>query len=74
MDAEVFDIKPKTTFTKIKNHLKENKMAYIMGGIAIGVFALMQNQRRNFEEFLAEKGIDKLEFYIPEYYEELKNK
>lgn len=73
MDAEVFDIKPKTTFTKIKNHLKENKMGYVMTGVAIGVFALMQNQRRNFEEFLEEKGIDKLEFYIPEYYNELKN-
>lgn len=74
MDAEVIDIKPQTSFTKIKNHLKKNKMAYVMSGVAIGVFALMQNQRRNFEQFLEEKGIDKLEFYIPEYYDELKNK
>jgi hypothetical protein len=51
-----------TRFSKIKNHLRENGMAYLMTGVAIGIFALMQRQRHSFEGFLTEKGIDVNEF------------
>lgn len=64
------DLDAETIPSKIKNHLIKNKMAYIMGGVALGIFALMQNQRIRFEQFLEDKGIDQNEFYLsPEDYE-----
>jgi hypothetical protein len=64
------DLDVETIPSKIKNHLRKNKGTYIMGGVALGIFALMQNQRVHFEQFLEDKGIDKLEFYLsPEDYQ-----
>lgn len=66
-------IDAETRFSKIKNHLRENKMTYVMTGVAIGIFALMQRQRHSFEGFLTEKGIDVNEFrFSPEDYKFLK--
>lgn len=64
--------KAKAAFINVKNHLKENQAAYVMGGIAVCAIALQQRNRIMFERFLVEKGLDPLEFYNPEHYEELK--
>jgi hypothetical protein len=66
------DIKtaPKKTLTTVKNHLKNNKVAYAAGVVAVMAIALQQKNRRDFNEFLTEKGIDLDEYYCQEYYEE----
>lgn len=55
----------------IKNHIVAHKGAYAMGLVAVSAIALQQRNRKVFNEFLEEKGIDPMEFYCPEYYEEL---
>jgi hypothetical protein len=55
----------------LKNHLIRNRHAYAIGAVAGLAVALQQRNRREFDAFLMEKGIDKLEFYNPEYYAEL---
>lgn len=61
----------KSTPTKIKNHVKRNRVSYALGGALIGVVALQQKNVRDFYKFLAEKGIDPTEFFCPEALEEL---
>ncbi len=56
-----------------KNNVAHHKAAYTFGALAIGVLVVQQKQRKWFYEFLEEKGIDPMEFYCPEYYEELQN-
>jgi len=62
--------KSKQILTKVKNHVAANKAAYVMGGVAVTTFALMQRSHRQFNEFLTDKGIDPDEYWCPEYYEE----
>lgn len=59
---------------RIKNHVKHNKMAYAMGTVATLAIVLQQANVKSFNRFLTEKGIDPMEYYCPEYYEELKTK
>lgn len=71
MEAEVFHMPLawRMRLRKVKDHLNRQKGTYIAGAIAVGIFALMQNQRRNFEGFLQEKGLDANEMYMgPELY------
>lgn len=62
--------KAKQALIKARNHVAENKGAYILGAVAIAAIALQQYNRTQFNEFLTEKGIDLDEYYCPEYYEE----
>jgi hypothetical protein len=57
-------------FRKIREHIKANRAAYIMGAVAISAIALQQHNRIQFNKFLVSKGIDLDEYYIPEYYYE----
>jgi hypothetical protein len=54
-----------------KNHFATHKAAYAMGLVAVSAIALQQSNRKAFYAFLEEKDIDPMEFYCPEYYEEL---
>lgn len=68
-----FDMKDniKKALDNTKNHLKRQKAAYAVGVVAIAAIALQQKNRKDFYAFLEERGIDPMEFYFPEYYEEL---
>jgi len=59
------------TAVSFKNHVKRNKVAYLMTMVAAGAIALQQSNVKAFYAFLEEKGIDPIEFYSPEYWEEL---
>lgn len=63
--------KVKETALKVKNHVKENKVAYVMTGVAIGVVVIQQAAVRSWMEFLDEKGINRLEFTNPEMFAEM---
>lgn len=55
---------------RIKYHVTTHKFAYVASVAAIAAAALQQRNIRQFNEFLDEKGIDKDEFYNPEFYAE----
>lgn len=61
----------KSTAVKAKNHVKNNKGAYTLAVIAAMAIRLQHRNLKDFYEFLEEKGIDPMEFYNSEYYEEL---
>lgn len=63
----------KKMVTTIKNHVAQNKFGYCMTLVAIGAIALQQQNVKDFYKFLEEKDIDPIEFYSPEYWEELIN-
>lgn len=56
--------------SKIKNHVVSHKAAYVAGAVAIAAIALQQRNRKLFDEFLDEKGIDRDEYYNPELFAE----
>jgi hypothetical protein len=56
-----------------KNHVVNHKFEYAMAAVAIAAIALQQKNLRDMYAFLEEKGIDKMEFLNPEWYEELSN-
>jgi hypothetical protein len=60
----------KETALKVKNHIVTNKGAYALAAVAVAAIALQQSNRKAFEKFMIEKGIDPDEYYCPEYYEE----
>ncbi len=64
--------KLKSALNKAKDVVKNNKAALAAGFVAIGAIALQQRNRKEFDAFLDEKGIDRDEYYNPEYYEEKK--
>jgi hypothetical protein len=64
---------PKQVALKIKNHVETNKVAYVMGAVAVAAIALQQRNRIEFDKFLTSKGIDLEEYYCPEAYEEKQN-
>ena len=57
--------------SKIVNHVASHKAAYVAGAIAIAAVALQQRNRKDFDAFMISKGIDPLEYYCPEEFEEL---
>lgn len=61
----------KKTALSVKNHVAQNKFGYCMTVVAAGAIALQQSNRKVFYDFLIEKGINPMEFYCPEYWEEL---
>jgi hypothetical protein len=61
----------KATALKIKNHVVRHRVSYVVGGIASAAIVLQQRNRKAFEGFLVEKGIDPMEFYFPESVQEL---
>lgn len=63
----------KSAASKMKNHVVANKGAYIMGAVAVTAIALLECHRKGFESFLIEKGIDPLEYFVPEEFAELNN-
>lgn len=63
--------KIKATAVRVKDHVVRNKVAYGLGVVTVAVVALQQSNRKAFYKFLEEKGIDPMEFYCPEYFEEL---
>jgi hypothetical protein len=56
---------------KVKEHIGRNKVAYACGTVAITAVVALQVERKAYEKFLTEKGIDLTEFYNPEYFKEL---
>lgn len=56
-----------------KNHVARNKVAYAASTVAVMAIALQQTNRNAFYAFLEEKGIDPMEYYCPEAYEEKMN-
>lgn len=56
---------------KIKNHIGRNKVAYAMGAVAILAIALQQSNVNAFRKFLAEKGINEMEYFNPEMFAEI---
>jgi hypothetical protein len=61
--------KVKEVAIKVKNHVKRNKVAYALGGVAAAAIALQQSNRKAFVEFLKEKGINPDEYFAPDYLE-----
>ena len=57
---------------QFKDHVKRNKVAYILGGIAVSAITFYELQQRQMAKFLEEKGIDPMEYFYPEIYEETK--
>lgn len=62
--------KAKSALVKTKNHVKKNKVAYVLGAVAVVAIALQQSNNKAFYEFLESKGIDPSEYYCPEFYAE----
>lgn len=61
----------KTKAVSAKNHISKHRFKYgVATGFAAGLY-LMHRSREQLEEFLAEKGIDPMEYYNPEYFAEL---
>lgn len=56
----------KSVPSNVKNHVHRNRGKYAFAAGAITVFALHRTAVKQWDQFLAEKGIDPLEFYCPE--------
>lgn len=56
-----------------KNHVSRNKFAYSALTVAALAIWLQQHNVREFYKFLESRGIDPMEYYCPEYFEELQN-
>lgn len=63
--------KIKNAAVRVKDHVKRNKVAYSLGVVTVTVVALQQANRVAFYKFLESKGIDPMEYYCPEMFEEL---
>jgi hypothetical protein len=63
--------KVKSVALKAKNNVTSHKAAYVLGAVAIAAIALQQYNKKMFDEFLTEKGIDLMEYYNPEMLAEL---
>jgi len=56
---------------RIKNHVKNHRVAYAVG-TTLALSAVVNVRRTTaFYEFLESKSIDPMEFYCPEWYQEL---
>jgi hypothetical protein len=57
----------------VMNHVNTHRGLYVGVTVFTIMVALQYRASQQWSEFLVEKGIDPMEFFIPEYYEELKN-
>jgi hypothetical protein len=55
---------------KVKDHVNAHRGIYAACTLALVAIALQQSNRKAFEQFLIEKGIDPMEYYCPEYFHE----
>ncbi len=61
----------KSKAVSVKNHVDRNRGKYAVL-VTASVFIYLQSQAsKQWTEFLVEKGIDPMEFFVPEYFEEL---
>lgn len=58
--------KLKVNAVRFKNHVKRQKWAYGYAALAAMAMATVVRERKTYNEFLTEKGIDLNEFYTPE--------
>lgn len=61
----------KSTAVSVKNHVHRNRAKYAAGATFAVMLKLQMHTATQWTEFLKEKGIDPLEFFNPEYFEEL---
>lgn len=61
--------KIKVVATRVKDHVVTHKAAYAFGGLAVTAIALQKKQSKEFDKFLTSKGIDPMEFYLPEAFQ-----
>jgi predicted patatin/cPLA2 family phospholipase len=52
--------------SKVMNHVRTHKAAYVAGAVAVAAIALQQRNRKEFDKFLISKGIDLDEYYTPD--------
>ncbi len=65
-------LKPiKSKAISVKNHVYRHRVAYTALVTASAFIYLQTRASAQWTEFLVEKGIDPMEFFIPEYFEEL---
>jgi len=64
----------KSAALKAKNAVVDHRGTIIFAACTTVYVANMLRSAKVFNDFLAEKGIDPLEFTCPEWYEELMNK
>jgi hypothetical protein len=53
------------------DHFERQKFAYLFGAIAVAMVAINRHSTKEFEAFLAEKGIDKMEYYMSDLMAEM---
>ena len=58
--------------SKVKKHIERNAVRYTVAAttIAVAAVALQQWNVRVFDEFLEEQGIDKRDYYTPDWRDE----
>ena len=56
--------------SKMMNHVRTHKAAYVAGAVAVAAIALQQRNRKEFDKFLISKDIDLDEYYLPEEFAE----
>jgi hypothetical protein len=61
----------KDKIIQLKNHVYQHRVRYAIIGTAIPFLLLQHHTATQINEFLEEKGIDPMEYYLPEYFEEL---
>jgi LPS sulfotransferase NodH len=54
-----------------KNHIHRNRAKYAAGATLIVMARLNYMAAKQWSDFMEEKGIDPMEFFNPEYFEEL---
>lgn len=62
--------KIKDKANKVKEHLTDHKWTYFWATAAILLWNGQSRNIREFDKFMTEKGIDPLEFWNPEWYDE----
>lgn len=69
---------PESIFTRIKNHFKRHKFAYLFGASTVFLAAMNARSAKEFDRFLESRDIDPWEFWgedlIAEVEEHKKNK
>lgn len=55
----------------VKNYVSNHKIAFAASLVILLWIMLQNHNSKVWDEFLEEKGIDPMEFWVPEYYEEM---
>jgi hypothetical protein len=63
--------KIKSIANKTIGHLERQKWAYLWASFAVAGVALNRRNLKDFEKFLASKGIDKMEYYMSDLMAEM---